>query len=92
MINRILLSFDWRPEARAVRNLLRKRDIRSLCDVHSRLRTCPHNYPHGLLKLLLIEMPEMKPSTDSEDFVRIAADLFRTAEWEMHERNRQLIM
>lgn len=92
MIIRLLIALDWRPEARAVRNLLRRRDIASLYDVHNRLRQGPHDYPHGLLKLLIVEMPKIKSSTDSDEFARLAADLFRTAEWEMHERNRQLIM
>ena len=92
MINRLFLALDWRPEARAVRDLLRKRDMQSLCDVQRRLHQCPHTYPHGLLKLLITEMPKIKSHTDNDAFIEIATDLLRTAEWEMHERNRQLIM
>ena len=92
MVKRLFLALDWRSEARAVRRLLKKRDIQSLCEVHSRLLQCPHNYPHGLLELLVIEMPKMTPNIYNDEFTRLAADLLRTAEWEKHERDRQVIM
>jgi hypothetical protein len=92
MFKGLFLALDWRQEARDVRNLLRLRDIQSVSRVHHRLRQQTHNYPHSLLKLLHFEMPKMKSSNTNDEFNRLAGDLLRTAEWEIHERNRQLIM
>lgn len=92
MFARLFLALDWRQEARDVRNLLRLRDIHSVSRVHHRLRQQTHNYPHSLLKLLLVEMPKLKSINGNDEFNRLAGDLLRTAEWENHERNRQLIV
>ena len=88
----ILLILDLRREAIDVRRVLREPSLMTLKQVRDRLASKPHDYPDGLLRVLISEMPKIKLRIQDRAAVSIVDDIFRTAEWEAHARDIQLIM
>lgn len=88
----ILLILDLRREAIDVRRMLREPGLMTLKHVRDRLALRPHDYPDGLLRVLISEMPKIKLRIQDRAEISIVDDIYRTAEWEAHARDIQLIM
>lgn len=88
----ILLILDLRREAIDVRRVLREPSLTTLKQVRDRLALKQHDYPDSLLRVLISEMPKIKLRIQDRAAVSIVDDIYRTAEWEAHARDIQLIM
>ena len=89
---RLLVALDRRKDALAVRRMLRNPGKAELLEVFTRLSGGPHSYPHHLLSALIAHLPRVRASLSDVDLLAMAENLEATAQWEIYQRDRQLMM
>ena len=89
---KLLFALDRRQDAMALRKMLLNPGKAELSGVLTRLVVAPHSYPNHLLGALVAHLPRIKASLGEGDVLKIAENLEDTIQWEIHQRDRQLMM
>jgi len=66
--------------------------LAALVRVRNQLVGEQHVYPDRLLRMLISELPNIRLKMDDVAAISVADDIYRTAEWEAHARDIQMIM